>query len=197
MNPSEASVKTQDIFDKLDIFDIVNEPKLKAYEAPPRMALELTAEIRQLIQSEVSKLAPKEPKEIIHTREIVKQKEMVSPPERVIVKEVDTKALEKAVTDRLKAAMTDYEKNWKNIAPIVVPGPIALQDGQGGKILSTDGRQTKWIAPTTGGSTSSDAYTVNNNTTLRTYDATNTSMDELARVLGSLIASLQGAGIIQ
>lgn len=44
---------------------------------------------------------------------------------------------------------------------------------------------------------SNDSYSVSNLTTLRTYDAASVSLDELARVLGSLIDSLQGTGIIQ
>lgn len=48
---------------------------------------------------------------------------------------------------------------------------------------------------TTGG-TSSDVYTPTSVTTTRSYNATSTSLDQIANVLGSLIASLQGAGII-
>lgn len=47
------------------------------------------------------------------------------------------------------------------------------------------------------GSVAGADYTVTNAATDRTYDANATTTDELADVLGSLIADLQAAGIIQ
>jgi len=186
-----------DHFDDLDVFDTFEDSKLKPYVAPPRVEVQITDEIKALISSQiVSEIATvsKGLKPKIETKIIEKTIKM---PEKVIVKElVDNSAqIIKEAEKKIKKALEEYEKSGRGMYPIVVPGPIADQTGNGGKVLSTDGRLTKWITST--GSTSSDVYTLTNVTTTRSFDATLTSLDELASVLGSLIQSLQGAGIIK
>lgn len=188
---------TLDAFDALDVFDSLEENRLKSYVAPPRVEVKITDEIKAIIRAQIlSEIAvlSKGLKPKIETKIIEKTIKM---PEKTIIKElVDNSAqIIKEADKKIKKALDEYEKSGRGMYPVVVPGPIADQTGNGGKVLSTDGRQTKWIAST--GSTSPDVYTPSNVTTTRTFDATLTSLDELANVLGSLIASLKGAGIVQ
>lgn len=174
------------------------------YKEPERVAVKLNDEIRQMILDEIRTalrdriaqiVSEVKPERVIETKIIEREGPKT---EKVVIREIDQKALEKAISERLAAYSKQTEERWKNIAPIVVPSPIANMEGQGGKFLSTDGRISIWKTVTSGGGGSSpDVYTPNNVTTTRTYDATLTSLDEIANVLGSLIQSLQGAGIIQ
>lgn len=183
-----------DVFDGLDLFDTIDEPTFKPYIAPPRVEVKITDEIRALIADQVAAAIDKIPQPKAETKII---KETINNPTKVIVKELvdNTAEILKKVEKKLKKEIDDLDKSGR-FGPIVVPSPIADQNGNGGKYLTTNGRLTRW-ATVTGGSSSSDAYTANNVVTTRTFDATLTSLDELAAVVGSLIKSLQGAGIIQ
>lgn len=78
---------------------------------------------------------------------------------------------------------------------IGIPPPEPNPDDH---VLTVSGGKAIWKASTAaGGGSSSDAYTPTNVTTRTSFDANDTSLDEIADTLGSLIASLQGAGIIQ
>lgn len=190
-----------DVFDtiELDIFDTLETDRFQPYVAPPRVEVKITDEIRALIAEQVAAgvaHAMKGMKPTIETKVIEKT---INNPTKVIVKELIDNSAEilKEAEKRIKKEIDALDKSGR-FGPIVVPSPIADQSGHGGQVLSTDGNKTKWITAASGsGGSSSDAYTVNNGNTLRTYNATDTSLDEIARVLGSLIASLQGAGIIQ
>ena len=59
-----------------------------------------------------------------------------------------------------------------------------------GTALADSGTDTQYIAAQTA------SYSESNVTTDRTYDANSTSVDELADVLGTLIADLRARGII-
>lgn len=198
----------QDLFDtiELDIFDLVGEDqKFKSYTAPPKVSVSLSDEIRELIKAEISGLlkaavadAVKGIKpHTVETKTIERVVEKSIPtPEKVIIKEmVDDSALHKKISKEIKKALDES-------GPLFVPAPPVIpnwSDKADGVVLSKQGSQLKWVAQTggSGGGTSSDAYTPTNVTTDRSFDANNTSLDELSDVVGSLIASLQGAGIIQ
>lgn len=178
----------------------VETNSFKDWEAAPRVELKLTDELRALIHQQVAFGIAEAMRNFKPTVETKIIKETIHEPTKIIVKElIDNSAeLIKEAEKRIKKALDEYEKSGRGMYPVVVPNSIADQTGNGGKILSTDGRLTKWItASSGGGGTSTDAYTTSNVTTDRSFDATSTSLDELANVLGSLIASLQGAGIIQ
>lgn len=188
-----------DVFDDLDIFDTLDQ-RFKNYTPPPRVAITLTDEIRAMLMAEVAAhvkgnisaiVAEVKPERVIHTIE----RQLSAPPERVIVKEVDMVALERAIEERLKKKFLDYEKNWKNIAPIVVPNGIPNMEGKSGKVLSTDGRIGIWItSPSTGGGTANFFdYTMSNVTSRLSFDASNTSLDEIADVIGTLAIALAAA----
>lgn len=190
-----------DAFDGLDVFDLIEEVKrLRSYVAPPKVSVSLSDEIRELIKIQVAESIKEavadavkgiKPRTIeTKTVERVVEKKIPT-PEKVIIKEkYDDAPLIKKIEAKIKKAMDE--------APLFIPAPtlIPSQSGQSGKVLSTDGNQPKWVAASSGGA-SSDAYTVSNVTTDREFDAIDTTVDELANVLGSLITSLKGAGIIQ
>lgn len=183
---------------KTDIFDTIELDVLKPYVAPPRVEVQLTDEIRAVIRAQVAAEVAAAARDMKPETKIIEK--TIKMPEKVVVKELIDNSAEviKGYEKRIKAALDEYEKSGRGMYPVVVPSPIADQNGNAGKVLSTNGANTKWIANTGGGGgTSPDAYTANNVTTTRTFDATLTSLDELASVLGSLIKSLQGAGIIQ
>lgn len=185
-----------DAFDAIDIFDTIEEPTFKPYIAPPRVEIKITDDIRALIAEQVAAAIAQIPQPKPETKII---KETIKMPEKVIVKEmIDNSAqILKEAEKRIKKEIDALDKSGR-FGPIVVPSPIADQNGNAGKFLTTNGSTTKWATVTaTGGGSSPDAYTANNVTTTRTFDATLTSLDEIANVLGSLITSLQGAGIIQ
>ncbi len=70
--------------------------------------------------------------------------------------------------------------------------PTSLKFPNGAITVNSDGSYS-----IDGGTTSSDAYFPTNVDQVFSYDAKSTSIDELANVLGTLINSLQGTGIIQ
>lgn len=195
----------QDIFDtvNLDIFDsIPDELRLKEYKEPQKVSVFLTDEIRNLIKSEIRAMlkeavtdAVKEIKpHTVETKVIERvQEKTIKTPEKVIIRDrLDDKELNSKIDSMIKK---EADKRFDLFIP--APPIIPNMSDKSGKVLSNDGNQLRWIAPTSGGSTSTDAYTASNVTTDRAFDADDTSLDELADVLGSLIASLQGAGIIQ
>lgn len=195
----------QDIFDKieLDIFDsIPDELKLKEYKEPQKVSVFMTDEIRNLIKSEIRSLLKEAVADAVkgikpHTIEtkVVEriQEKTIKTPERVIIQDkLDDKELNKKIDQMIKK---EADKRFDLFIP--APPIIPNMSGSSGKVLSTDGNQLRWVVAPSGGSTSPDAYAVSNLTTDRTFDADDTSLDELADVLGSLITSLQGAGIIQ
>ena|SRR5882672_7847148 len=189
----------KDKFDAIDVFDNFEETKLKPYIAPPRVEVKLTDEIRALLRAQLmTELAvlKKELKPKLETKIIEKT---INNPTKVIVKElIDNSAtIIKEAENKIKKALDEYEKSGRGMYPVVVPNSIADQTGNGGKVLSTDGRNTKWITGGGGGNVSTDVYTPTNVTITRSFDATLTSLDEISSVLGSLIKSLQSAGIVQ
>jgi hypothetical protein len=185
----------------------------------------LASDIRDLIKSEVAKLRPVEnvvertlEKQVvknIHVPVHVEPRVVQAPPQiirevRVEVPAKDTRVhVEQSAIDALNKQIADLKKELaktKELAerPVYIPGGsgvIGIPNPTGtpeNYVLTIERGQAKWkVATAAGGGSSSDAYTVSNGTTDRAFDVSNTSIDELAAVLGSLIASLQGAGIIQ
>jgi hypothetical protein len=182
---------------KQDIFDKIELDVLKPYVAPPRVEVQLTDEIRAIIRAQVAAEVAEAAKTLKPETKIIEK--TIKMPEKVVVKEFVDKSAEilREAEKRIKKEIDALDKSGR-FGPIVVPSAIPNQSGQGGKILSTDGSNAKWITnPGGGGGSSSDVYVPNNVTTVRTFDATLTSLDEIANVIGSLIQSLQGAGIIK
>lgn len=160
-----------------------------------------------------------EPK-IVHVQPRIIEAPPAPPPPPQIIKEVrvevpvekkDTrKYVEESKYLDLLVKVSKLENQLKETqrmaeSPIVMPGGSGVigipapEPKPAGYVLTVNSNgKAEWKASTGGGGgTSSDIYTPTNVTTDRSFDATNTSLDEISNVLGSLIASLQGAGIIQ
>lgn len=160
-----------DIFDQipdLDIFDTLEEARFKPYVAPPRVEVKLTDEIRALIAEQVAAGVAQAMKGMKPTIETKVVEKTINNPTKVIVKEL---------VDNSAEIIKAYEKKIK----------AAIDDydkNRSGPIIIPNQR-------------SNDAYRPSNVTPSRNYDATLTSLDEIANVLGSLIQSLQNAGVIK
>lgn len=182
----------------------------------------LTEEVKDFLREEIAKIKPiqrviEKKVETVHVEPRVIQAP-AAPPQ--IIKEVrvevqtekkDTRDLvEMSALTALQEKISELEEQlrkvkWMAESPLVIPGGpggpgvigIPPPEGNDGKVLTVVNRKAVWATATGGGGSSADAYTPSNVTSDRSFDADDTSLDELADVLGSLIVSLQGAGIIQ
>jgi hypothetical protein len=188
---------------KKDIFDTIDLKILKDYTEPPKVSLSLSSEVRDVIKAEIDALLKQALAELIkgikphtiETKTIEKVIEKSIPtPQKIIIKDrLDDIELQKKIDAKIKKSMDES-------GPLFIPAPpiIPSTSSQDGKFLSNRAGQLIWDTVTaTGGGSSPDAYTPTNVTTRTSFDADDTSLDEIADALGSLIASLQGAGIIQ
>lgn len=139
-----------------------------------------------------------------------------APPQ--IIKEVrvevpvkDTRKLvEQETIDELKKKISELEaklKETRHIAenPLMAPGGSGVigipppEPNPEGYVLTINKGKAKWSAATGGSGSitpSTDVYTVTGKVTDRDFNVGDTTVDELAAVLGSLISTLQGTGII-
>lgn len=175
---------------------------LKKKEVLENVTKQLTPAIQAYVKNKIKPtLTPEQISELVIS-EITKRPSIEKTIRQEIIKPTVTIKETRIKEDKdLRKEIETLKKEleiFKQILPLGGSGVLGLPgfEGQSGKILSNDGSKPTWIAASTGGS-SSDTYTPTNVTTDRSFDATSTSMDELANVLGSLIASLQGAGIVQ
>lgn len=113
--------------------------------------------------------------------------------ETTVVKEIDeeTKKTIVDLADEVKR-IKQYLMAIGGSGVIGIPNP----EGNNGKTLQVEKNQAKWVtASSSGGSGFSlPDYTLSNITTDRAFDADNTSLDELADVLGTLINDLSTGG---
>lgn len=139
--------------------------------------------------------APPAPPQIIRQVKEIRV-EVPKPDTRKLVEEKDLKGFKETI-----ANLEQEIKSLKEVLPFLhggsgvigIPPPEGSPDNN---VLTVSGGKAVWKKSSSGGS-SSDAYTPTNVVTDRSYDASSTTLNEIANVLGSLIASLQGAGIIQ
>jgi hypothetical protein len=173
-------------FDPNQPFELA--PMLKEPE-PPKPLDE--SEILSLIRAELAKVKP----QIINR--IVERVEIKEPP-----KEKKTFA-EESTVQGLKARIEELQKKMKEVEnkadnPIVVGGPGVIgipapETGSESDVLTVVNRKAKWKAATAGsGGLTAGTYSVSNPTTDRTFDADDTSLDELADIVGTLISDLGG-----
>lgn len=194
----------KDIFDEVevDVFDLVEPGKLKSYKNPPKISIALSEEIRALIKSEIGAILKEAVSEAVkgikprtvETKVIERIVEKSIPtPEKIIIKEkLDDGKLQKQIDEKIRKASDEH---FFVPAPPIIPN---WSDKADGVVLSKAGSQLTWVPQTGGGGgTSPDVYTPTNVTTRTSFDANDTSLDELADVVGSLIESLQEAGTIQ
>lgn len=182
----------------------------------------LSDEMKDFIRAEIAKIKPTQnvierviEKQVVKNIQVpvhVEPKIVEAPPQIIrevrvevqVEKKDPTKYAKEDDVEALKERIAGLVKQLAETrrmaeSPLVVGGSgvigIPPPEGNDGKVLTVVNRKAVWSEPS--GSASSDAYTPTNVTTDRSFDANDTSLDEIADVLGSLIASLQGAGVIQ
>lgn len=187
----------KDAFDDIpDAFGDVELPPEEKILYSPRMSELIEATVKARVEEEVKKAVaaiklpePKEPKE-----QIIKEV-------RVEVPAKDTRELvEKSALDAALKKIAELEKEGKETrriaeTPPFMPGGsgvigIPPPEGNEGKTLKVSGNKAAWIASTGSGGGSLSGYTVDNHNELKTFDVNDTSLDEVARILGSIITDL-------
>lgn len=148
--------------------------------------------ITELIARELSKLPPKIITKVLEKETVIKE----------ISKKDDKKYLEQKDLKDLREGLKALEGVIETLKQFAVfhggGGVIGIPppEGNNGKTLQVSNNKPSWATVSSGGS-SSQVYTPTNVTPTRSYNAANTSLAELANVLGTLIIDLQGAGIVQ
>ncbi len=180
-----------------------------------RDSRQIATEVKDLVRSEIAKIKPTQ--NIIERKIETKVIQPVHIEPRVIqapaappqiVKEIRVE-VEKRDTSKIEASIKSLESQiqalkkeineTREIAdkPIIVPfnpggsgviGIPAPEPNPVGYVLTiNDQKKAQWKE--TGGTLS--GFTVNNGNTLQTFDVTDTTLDELARVVGTMITQLQ------
>lgn len=187
------------LFDpKKDAFDEI-EDAFSGVELPPDEKIMHSPAFKEMIEKAVQKAVaaiklpeapPAPPKETI--REI-----------RVEAPKDTRKLVEQSALDAALKKIADLEKELEETdrrarSPIVLPGGsgvIGIPDpGQAtdGHVLTietgSDGKKAKFKASSGGSGLS--GYSVSNGTTDRTFDANDTSLDELADIVATIISDL-------
>jgi hypothetical protein len=181
---------------------------------------QLTDELKDFIRDEIAKIKPKQNviERTIQTKVIepkvvhVEPRVIEAPPTPPqIIKEVrvevpakDTRDLvEKSHVEALKKKIEDLEKKLAEVREMA-DRPIFMGGGPGvigipapepnpvGHVLTVNSdRKAEWKAATGGSGASLAGFTVNGHNELLTFDETDTSLDELARIVGTMIDQLQ------
>lgn len=187
---------------KKDAFDDI-EDAFSEVELPPDEKVLNSPELKRLIAAEVAKAvaaikipAPREP-----LPQIVKETR-VEVPAKDTRKLVEQSALDAALKkiEKLEKELEETDGRARN--PIIIPsglggsGVIGIPPPEAstvGYVLTVDAeKKAKWKPGTGGGSGAGlSGYTVDSFTELKAFDPANTSLDEIARVLGSVIEDLQ------
>ncbi len=182
------------------------------------------SEIKELVKAEVAKIKPTQNIIERQIEQIVKHVQvpvhleprvykLPAPPPQIIKetrieveKKDDKKYIEQSTFDELKKELDDLKKKHQDLLEALPmmhggPGVIGIPPPEGNPdnyVLTKVAGRAKWAAAAAGGSVtpSGDTYTVSNLTPDFTYDAQDTSLDEIAAVLGSLIASCRTSGIV-
>lgn len=180
-----AEFKKKEAAEKFTTDDILSLIKKQLEKTPPKVVEKVVGpSIEEIVKEQLSKNPPK-----------IIREEIIKPVEKI---KVDTSKYDELnkVIQGLKDEIKDLKEKSKEGKQVIVGSSyIPNQSDKAGKFLKTDGNQLSWDSPS--GGSSSDAYTPTNVTTRTSFDADDTTLDEIADTLGSLIVSLQGAGIIQ
>lgn len=175
---------------KTAIFDSVEEIKVK-----PISTDEVLAIVREEIRNAISKMSPQ--KHIIEkvTKEV--------PTEiKTIVKEIDKDSLN-SLFKKINDLQEEIKKSEEKLRSYVIssipipggPGVIGIPPPEAAsesEVLTVVNKKAKWKAVSGSGGLTSGTYSVSNPTSDRTFDADNTTLDELADVVATIISDLGG-----
>ena len=177
-----------------DIFDLISpDTKLKPFTHPERKPLNET-DVMAMVQGAIDQIPKPKAIEKIVEKQIIKEvKDTKQYVEMKVVEELKKQIEE--LKNELKKNNSAYPmQGWGFRTGKIIPS----LSGNQGKYLRVSGNKIVWDTVTaSGGGSSSDVYTTNNVTTTRTLDPTTSTIDDLYNFVGSLIQSLQGAGIVQ
>lgn len=174
-------------FDPSKPFDLA--PMLKEPEAPKPPTME---EVLNLVRSEIAKIPKSQPQIINKIVERVEIKEEKKEDPRIKDLQDTIKKLEKRledVSDRADRPIVIPSPGGSGV--IGIPPPEAASVNQ---VLTVNSdKKAQWKTATGGsGGLTAGTYSVSNPTDVRTFDANDTSLDEIADVLGTLISDLGG-----
>jgi hypothetical protein len=218
----EEDLSKSDVFDEIDTEDSAIEnvkgqvaALLEKFDAKDRKNenRKLSDEIKFFIQSEISKIKPKQnviertiEKKIIEPR-YLEPKLVESPPQiikevRVEVEKKDkTKYVEESKYLDLLVKISKLETQLKETrrmaeSPVVYGGPGVIgipppEPNPDNYVLTTDKGKAKWKAAS-GGGLAAGTFSVTNNTPSYSFDPTVDSIDNLYQVVATLIRKLQG-----
>lgn len=201
-----------DIFDQVasrrkDPFDEVESDRIgdKVFDEVEK---ELPSLVRSYVKEQTKKIKTLSPKDISNLVDAAisaipkpKLERVIERTETIkVVPQKDTKkyAQESELKD-LKEKIEKLEKLLKDkdreVAVQYIGTMIPNYSGKDGKVLSIVNGQLTWVEAS--GASSDEVYTATNVTTRRTLNADDTSLDELADLVGTLIADFKAIGLIQ
>lgn len=180
---------------------------------------ELSEELKAFIQAEVSKIKPKQnviektiEKTVIKPEVIHLEPRVVEAPPQIIKEvrvEVQTEKKDKTryvEESKYLDLLTRFSKLEKKLeetrrmaeSPIIMGGPggsgvIGIPPPEAAvvaQVLTVNSNKKAEWKTATGTGAGLSGYTVNNPSELKTFDVTDTSLDEVARILGSIITDL-------
>lgn len=159
-------------------------------EAPPKEVKALTKEdVLMAFKEELSKI--KLPEKVIEKTVIERPAEIV----REVTKEVFKKDEEiYAEIENIRKRIEEINFNLLSTPMPGGPGVIGIPppEGNENKVLTVVNNKANWKATSSGGSLTPGAYTLSNDTTLRTLDVSNYTMDDLSNLVSTLIRDLGG-----
>ena len=164
--------------------------------------------VQNVIERQVEQVVRHEHASVVHhtQADLPPQKEIIREI-RVEIPKKETKVyVEESVVSELKKEIEKLRGELEETdrvarSPMVIPGGsgvIGIPDpGQAtdGHVLTietgSDGKKAKFKAATGGSGASLSGFTVNNPVTLQTFDVSDVSLDELAKIVGTMIGQLQ------
>lgn len=145
-------------------------------------------EVSELIDAAISSIPKPKAERVIEKTEVIK----------VVPKKDSVKYAQQSEIDVLKEQIKKLrkliEEKDKEIAVQYIGTMIPNFNGQEGKALIVQNGQLAWGEA--GSSGIPETYTMSNVTTRRTMDANDTSLDELADLVATLIQDLQSIGFV-
>lgn len=215
ISPEEQGDIFQDIEQEDTSIDRIKEEllaTLEKFDAKERKKekRELTDELKTFIEQEIAQIKPKQnviEKTVVRDRPVafhVEPKIVEAPPQ--IIRETRIEVQKEKSDPRIDSLEKQIAELKKELAktreiaedPIVIhgggPGVIGIpapEPNPVGYVLTVNSDKKAQWKVATGGGASISGYTVTNGNTLKAFDVTNTSLDEIARVLGTLITEMQ------
>lgn len=211
----EIRKSISDLFKKIELKEQRHNEIVAEIKDLVRSEIAKIKPVQNVIERQVEQIIRHEQDHFIH------HTQADLPPQKEIVREIlveipknETKVyVEQSALDAALKKISDLEKELEETSriartPMVIPfhggpGVIGIPPPEAATVadvltVNAD-KKAEWKTPTAGSGSvtpSGDTYTVSNLTKDFNFDATDTTVDELAAVLGSLIDSCRTSGIV-